>query len=211
MAKINVYNKAGEVVEALEAVPEIFEVTPKPEVIHEVARAMEANARQILAHTKTRGEVRGGGKKPWRQKGTGRARVGSVRSPLWRGGGITFGPSKERNFKVKINKKTRQSVFKMVLSQKAAEGSLIVLDSFDFPEAKTKHFLELKNKLPLKVKKILVIFPPGAYENMKRASRNLKGVSQLFLSEVSCLDILKNNAILTSKEAIDYWQKTYKK
>jgi len=171
---------------------------------------MEANQRQVLAHTKARGEVSGGGKKPWKQKGTGRARAGSSRSPLWKGGAVIFGPTKFRNFKVKINKKIKQLAFKMALSQKVAENSLILLETLSLDKPKTKTFVEIKKNLPLIGKKVLVVFPQINKE-MKLASRNVPNVNQVSLNELSLLDLLKNDSVVTTKEAVEFWTKVYKK
>lgn len=209
MLKANIYNLEGQVVGEQELDPAVFEVKPKPEVIQNVVTSLSARERQVLAHTKTRGEVRGGGRKPWRQKGTGRARHGSIRSPLWRGGGIIFGPRSDRNFKVKINKKIKKLAFKMALSDKVKDNGLILLETFDLPQAKTKIFVQVLKSLPVVGKKVMVIFPEEK-ENLRRASRNFSQVIQENLGEVNLLDILAADTILTTKEAVDYWQKIYK-
>lgn len=210
MAKANIYNFKGEVVATENLAPEIFEIKPKTGILHEVAVGMEANQRQVLAHTKSRGEVSGGGKKPWKQKGTGRARAGSSRSPLWRGGAVLFGPTKFRNFKVKINKKVKQLAFKMALSQKVADNSLILLETLSLDKPKTKTFVEIKKNLPLVGKKFLVVFPQTNKE-MKLASRNVSNVNQVSLNELNLLDLLKNDSVITTKEAVEFWTKVYKK
>lgn len=147
MPKVPIYNQAGEEVGSQELSEEIFGVKPRESVVHQVVVAMLANRRQVLAHTKDRGEVRGGGRKPWRQKGTGRARHGSIRSPLWVGGGITFGPTKERNFKQKINDKMRRKAIFMCLSDRVQDGKLVLLDKMSVMEGKTKEMVGLVNKL----------------------------------------------------------------
>jgi len=114
--KTSLYNLQGTAIGEVELDEKIFGVPEKPAVIHQVVISQQRNSRQVLAHTKTKGEVRGGGKKPWKQKGTGRARAGSSRSPLWRGGGVTFGPLKERNFSAKVNKKMKNLALRMILS-----------------------------------------------------------------------------------------------
>src|SRR3989339_2000180 len=124
MAKVKVYNQAGESKEEMELKDAIFSVPVKPAVVYQVFQALLANIREPWAHTKNKGEVRGGGKKPWKQKGTGRARHGSIRSPLWVGGGITFGPTSARNFSVKVNKKLKKKVLAMVLSAKYRAGEI---------------------------------------------------------------------------------------
>ncbi len=210
MAKANIYNFKGETVGSVDLAPEVFEVQPKIGLLHEVMVGMEANQRQVLAHAKTRGEVRGGGKKPWKQKGTGRARAGSSRSPLWRGGAVIFGPSKDRNFKVKINQKTKQLAMKMALSGKAADKSLILLDSFNLEKPQTKIFIGIKKNLPVVGKKVLLIFS-GNDKNMRLSSRNVADIKQVALRELSVLDLLKTDSVIATKEAVDFWTRVYKK
>ena len=140
MSKVNIYNQKAETVGELELDAKVFAVKPNEALVHQAVVAQLANERQVLAHTKDRSEVRGGGKKPWRQKGTGRARQGSIRSPQWIGGGIVFGPLKTRNFSLKINKKMKQKAMFMALSDKLASNDLIVLDNLEMKESKTKAF-----------------------------------------------------------------------
>ncbi|MBU4332684.1 50S ribosomal protein L4 [Patescibacteria group bacterium] len=147
MPKVTVYNQEGVIVGSQELSDEVFGIKPKVEVVHQVVVGMMANKRQVLAHTKDRGEVRGGGKKPWRQKGTGRARHGSIRSPLWVGGGVTFGPTKERNFKKRINKKMRRKAILMCLSDRVNDDKLVLLDKIKLDEIKTRRVVELVDKL----------------------------------------------------------------
>ncbi|MDD4902277.1 MAG: 50S ribosomal protein L4 [Patescibacteria group bacterium] len=136
--KLNVYNQNGEAKGQKEVSDAIFAVKSNPGLINEAVTAQMANERQVLAHTKTRSEVRGGGKKPWRQKGTGRARVGSSRSPLWKGGGIIFGPNSDRNFSKKINKKAKRKAMFMVLSDRAANNGLAIVEKLTLDDYKTK-------------------------------------------------------------------------
>ena len=125
--KANVYNENGEVIKEIDLDSRIFEVEANEDLLHQAVRTILANRRKPIADTKDRGEVQGGGKKPWRQKGTSRARHGSIRSPLWKGGGVTFGPVKEKNYSLKINKKMKDKALKMVLSLKAKENKIFVL------------------------------------------------------------------------------------
>lgn len=158
MLKIAVYNQKGEQIGDQKLNEAIFGIKINPAVVHQAVIAQLANVRKVLAHTKTRGEVRGGGKKPWRQKGTGRARHGSIRSPIWIGGGVTFGPRKERNYKLKINKKVKQKSIFMALSDKVANSKFILLDVLELPAAKTKEMAKLivvlKKEIIDKAKKI---------------------------------------------------------
>ena len=146
--KIDLFNSDGKVVGDVALPKEIFEVAFNADLVHQVATSLNANKRQISAHTKNRGEVRGGGKKPWRQKGTGRARVGSNRSPIWKGGGITHGPRNDRIFAVEIPKKMRRKALLMVLSEKAKNNTLVVLDKMEFTKPQTKVMAKTMSKLP---------------------------------------------------------------
>lgn len=211
MAKVNIYNWDGQVAGAKELSPKIFELKANSGLIHEVVTGLQANRRQVLAHTKTRGEVKGGGKKPWKQKGTGRARVGSIRSPLWRGGGIIFGPRKDRNFKVKINKQTKSHVFKMILSQKVADGRLLLVENSDFPANKTKSFAKFLRTLSLTGKRVLLALPKESNENLKLASRNVSRLEQVDLGSLSILEMLSGGTLIAPQSAVEYWEKVYAK
>ena len=145
--KYPVYNTSGEEVKQAELNPAIFGVKVKKELVHQVAMAQMNNARPVLAHTKDRSEVRGGGRKPWKQKGTGRARHGSTRSPLWAGGGVTFGPTKDRNFTQKINKKMKRKALFMCLSDRVKDSNLILLDKLELAAAKTREMDKLLRNL----------------------------------------------------------------
>ncbi|MFH1900140.1 MAG: 50S ribosomal protein L4 [Patescibacteria group bacterium] len=149
--KIDIYNLKAEKVKEVELNPAIFGVEIKEGLIHQVVIAQMANRRKVLAHTKDKSEVRGGGRKPWRQKGTGRARHGSSRSPIWIGGGVTFGPTKERNFSQKINKKMKKKALFMCLSDRVNDKQLALLDKLELKEAKTKELSKLLNGLNVKL------------------------------------------------------------
>src|SRR3989344_7485703 len=153
------YNQEGKEVGKLELPEYVFNLPWNADLVHQVSVSMMANIRMPLAHAKTRGEVRGGGKKQWRQKGTGRARHGSIRSPLWRGGGITFGPRTEKVFERDIPKKMRRKALFMVLSQKAKDKQLVVLDKFSAEKPKTKEIAKTFNKLPMKGGTVLISLP----------------------------------------------------
>ena len=147
MKKYPVYNVKAEKVREVDLNPAVFGVEVKESVVHQVAVAQRANARTAIAHTKTRGEVRGGGAKPWRQKGTGRARHGSNRSPIWVGGGITFGPRKDRNFSQKVNKKMKRKALFMCLANKANENLLFLLDKLVLEDGKTREMVDVLKSL----------------------------------------------------------------
>src|SRR3989339_1356672 len=170
MLKAKIYNIKGEVAGEETLDPDIFEVETKVGLIHQVLVAQMANKRQVLAHTKDRGEVSGGGKKPWKQKGTGRARQGSIRSPQWVGGGIVFGPTKERVFEQKINKKMKRKALLMCLSDRAKEEKIVLLDKLELENFKTKKFLEILNKLPNKGRKTLLVLADNDKKIIKSAA-----------------------------------------
>jgi large subunit ribosomal protein L4 len=217
--KISVYNQEGEEVGKQELNPAIFDIKIKPEVIHQVVVAQMANARQVLAHTKTRGEVRGGGKKPWKQKGTGRARAGTIRSPLWKGGGIVFGPTKERNFSQKINKKVKKKALFMTLTDKVKSNLMIILDKFFLKEGKTKEFLKVLNNLdklfPLinkkSQKKNILIAIESKNENLVRATKNVSGIETIRADCLNVIDLLKYKYFLIAQKGIEKIEETYLK
>lgn len=210
MAKVAVYNLIGKKIKDKELVDNIWSRPVKPSVVKEVAVALLANQRQNYAHTKGRSEVRGGGRKPWRQKGTGRARHGSIRSPLWIGGGVTFGPTKEKNYKQKINKKVKQQVLFMLLSDKLTDNNLTVIDELKLSEAKTKKFLEMIAPLPVADKKTLVVLAVKD-EKLIRAARNLADIKAVSLDGLNILDLLKYPYLLMTEAAVDSLQAKYDK
>ena len=179
----------------------LFGVAVDPQIIQEIVVSQRKNAREVLAHTKGRSEVRGGGKKPWKQKGTGRARHGSIRSPLWIGGGITFGPTRERNFSVKVNKKAKKKALAMVLSDKVANSKLVLVESYNLPEAKTKLLQTAFTKLPNKNKSTLVV-TKSAEENIVRASKNLPKVHTINYGSLNLVDLMKNEYLVLNKELL---------
>ncbi|MFA5021044.1 MAG: 50S ribosomal protein L4 [Patescibacteria group bacterium] len=214
--KYPVYNNNGEQVKDIELSGRLFGVKPRAEVVHQVVLAQEANSRQVLAHTKTRGEVRGGGKKPWKQKGTGRARHGSTRSPIWVGGGITFGPRSDRNFTQKVNKKQKQLALAMCLSDKVANNSLVILDGLANTSGKTKDLSlwlkGLKGKLAgLKDSKkvLLVMAVPDA--KLTKAAANLANIKTISAKSLNCVDILKADALIAGAAAIEAAENHFKK
>lgn len=207
MAKVKLYNQEGNEISEIELSASLFGVKVNPTLIHYAVVAQQANTRQVLAHTKGRGEVRGGGRKPWRQKGTGHARHGSIRSPIWVGGGVTFGPTKERNFKLKINRSERRKALAMALSDKAAGDRLIVVDSFVWPEIKTKAVAALIKKLPVGKKVLMVIEPQN--KTAPKAARNIKKVSPISAQSINLVDILSHDTLVVSRAAIEVLEKVY--
>lgn len=209
--KVDLYNQTGEVISQVDLPDEIFGLKINENLLHQAVIAQLGNARQVLAHTKDRSEVRGGGKKPWRQKGTGRARHGSIRSPLWKGGGVTFGPTKERNFSKSINKKMKRKALFMALSGKAADRQLMVVDKLNIEKPKTKLMDGMIKNLSLKMsgykafkhkRDSLILVLPGLNKEIERSVRNLNYVKALSAKSLNVLDILNNKYLLLVQEAV---------
>ncbi|MBL7053908.1 50S ribosomal protein L4 [Patescibacteria group bacterium] len=210
MIKVDVYNQQGKIVDTKKLDSDIFEKEINNDLVHQVVVSLLSNKRHPFAHTKTRSDKRGGGRKPWRQKGTGRARAGTIRSPLWRGGGVTFGPTKERNYQKKINKKLRKKVFLMCLTDKAKEKNIYVLDKIDLQEIKTKDFFNILSKLKIEQnKKILFSLDDKNIKTIKSA-RNIKNIKTIKITSLNILDILKSDYLLTTVKGIDKIVKHYK-
>lgn len=192
--KTKVYNRENKVVGEIEVSDAIFARPWNPSLIHQIVLALAANRRKPIAHTKTRSEVSGGGKKPWRQKGTGRARHGSTRSPLWVGGGVTFGPRKERNYHQKINKKMARAALHVALSQKIREGELRVIDDLTVSQPKTKELQWVPQST--------LLVPTPDNTALYRASRNLPKVKTLAAQSLNAEDIIKYKNILIDQKVI---------
>ena len=213
--KETVYNQKGEEVKKVDLPADIFELEVNNDLIHQVVVAQNANARKAIAHTKDRSEKRGGGRKPWRQKGTGRARHGSNRSPIWKGGGVTFGPTKERVFSKKVNKKTKQKALFMALSSKAKDKEIILLDKIELAKEKTKLMVGILNDLNKKLKKDLIkgvlIVLPKTDLIVTRASNNIAKTKTIRADSLNVLDILNYKYFLMLEESIKVIKETYKK
>ena len=203
MATIPHYSQKGEKLESLKAADAIFGIEKiNTGLIQEVVTAQLANRREANAHTKTRAEVRGGGKKPWKQKGTGRARHGSIRSPLWKGGGVTFGPRNDRNYTKKVNAKAKRRALCMVLSEKLREKKIIAVDAIALQDHKTKGFRKILEKLPKFRSMILV--NDKADTNILKASRNFPQVSLIAPKNMNVYDTLLNDGVVFTKEALTH-------
>ncbi len=194
------YNQEGKEVGKVALPLDIFGVRWKPQLVHQVYTSMMSNARQVLAHTKDRSEVRGGGKKPWRQKGTGRARHGSRRSPLWRTGGVTFGPTKERNFAKKINKKMKTQALHSALSRKFEDSEVLFIDTLGLGEIKTKNAKTVLRALSTvpgfevlssKKRNAALVFLPGIDNGVYKSFRNFGNIDVEEFRNMNLLDILK--------------------
>lgn len=208
MIKFPVYNLKGEKVKDIELSEKVFGAKRNDALLHQVFVSQYANLRQVLAHTKDRAERAGSGKKPWKQKGTGRARVGSVRSPIWRKGGIVFGPTKDRNFKKDVPKKMGQKALAVALSGKARDKELFLLDSLVMENAKTKTMNEaIKN---LKIKGSVLVGFTEKEKDAKRASRNLPKTQNTDAKSLNVYDILNHKYLLMSEEGVKLLEAKYK-
>jgi large subunit ribosomal protein L4 len=206
--KTPVYNQQGEVVGDVELNSKIFEVKANQHLLAEAVRVAQSNSRKGTSHTKTRGEVRGGGKKPWKQKGTGRARAGSTRGPIWRHGGVAFGPRSNRNWELKINKKAKTAALFMSLSDKASEKQLVIIDQISFEQPKTKEFVKLmKNFKDLGKKQLFVM--PKKDDKLMRSSKNIPSVNPILASNLNILDVLKADTVVALKDSLGVIEKTY--
>ncbi len=208
--KTTIYNQDNKEIGDIDLPGFIFGKKWRPDVVHQVLVAIQANRRKNIAHTKGTGEKRGGGKKPWRQKGTGRARHGTIRSPLWRGGGVTFGPTKERNFTKKVNKKVKRLALFSALSKKLLDKEIKVIDDIKLESPKTKAaHLILKNLIPEKKNSGLLILDKGNPE-ISRSVRNLTIAQTATVRNFNLEDILKYKNIIFTKDAIAELGNVYK-
>ena len=198
-----VYNLAGEEVETIELDDAIFGITPNMAVVHQAVLRQQANARQGTHDTKTRAEVSGGGRKPWRQKGTGRARQGSTRSPQWRHGGVVFGPH-PRSYEQKMNKKMRRLAIRSVLSVKIADEQVVIIDGLTGIEPRTKAMKALLVDLPASQRSTLIVIGPGeGWEPVYRAGSNLPDVKIIRAGYVNVHDVLKHERLVLTTEAVN--------
>ncbi len=202
--KVIVYNQDGKESGEMQLPEEIFGVKKNTNLIHQVFTSMMSNKRKPIAHAKDRGEVSGGGRKPWRQKGTGRARHGSIRSPLWKGGGVTFGPSNERNFKKLVPKKIKRMALLSALSAKAHDGEIIVLERLEIQEPKTKLLDGMIGNIQKKVKKqgSNLIILPQKNKNIETASGNLKNIKTIEARNLNIIDLLSFKNIIVPEDSI---------
>lgn len=205
MAEVSVLNMEGNEVEKLNLNDGIFGVEINEHLVHLAVVSQLANNRQGTQSAKTRSEVRGGGRKPWRQKGTGHARQGSIRAPQWTGGGVVFAP-KPREYSKKLNKKERRLALKSALTSRVNENKFIVVDEFKFDDVKTKNVANMLNNL--NVKKALVIMG-DKNDNLILSARNIPGVKTALTSTINVYDILKYDTVVVSKEAVANIEEVY--
>ena len=205
MANVSVYNIEGKEVGSIELNDAVFGVEVNEHLVHMALVNQLANNRQGTQSAKTRSEVSGGGRKPWRQKGTGHARQGSTRSPQWTGGGVVFAP-KPRDYSFKMNKKEKRAALCSALSSKVAESQIIVLDEFKLDEIKTKKFVEVMNNL--KASKALVVLE-GENKNVVLSGRNIPTVKVTATNEINTYDVLKYETLVVTKAAVEKLEEVY--
>ena len=206
MPKVDVYNIEGKKVSDIELNEAIFGIEPNEDIVHSVLVNYLANQRQGTQNTKTRTEVSGGGKKPWRQKGTGRARQGSIRAPHWVGGGVALGP-KPRSYKYRVNKKERRLAIRSVLSSKVLENELVVVDAIDFKEIKTKNMVNALTNLKVEGKTLIVL--PEKNENVQKSARNIEGVKTSLVNTINVYDLLKYTNLVVTLDTVKKLEEVY--
>ena len=206
MPKIDVYDINGKKVKELELNEAVFGIEPNEAVVHSVLVNFLANQRQGTQSTKTRSEVSGGGRKPWRQKGTGRARQGSIRAPQWIKGGIDLGP-KPRSYKYTVNKKERQLAVKSVLSSKVLENELVVVDSLPLNDIKTKEMVKALSNLKVEGKALIML--PEKNEKVQKSARNIEGVKTTLVETINVYDLLKYNKLVVTEDTVKKLEEVY--
>lgn len=202
--EVNLYNQKAENIGKVELPDSVFAVPANNDLLHQIISSQMANKRQVLAHAKGRGEVRGGGKKPWQQKGTGKARHGSIRSPIWKGGGVTFGPTKEVNFKKKIGKKMARKALITALSEKIRSGGITIVDGIRLNAPKTK---EVAGILKLFQEKLgqtgsVLIMTPSLNRDLYRAAKNIQRIGIIEAKNLNLLEMLSYKNLMILKDAV---------
>lgn len=200
MPKVTLFNQSGAEVGEIELNDSVFGIEPNKHVMAEAVISLRASQRQGTHKAKNRAEVRGGGRKPWRQKGTGRARQGSIRAPQWRGGGTVFGPV-PRSYAYKLPKKVRRLAIKSALSTKVQENSVVVLDQLTFEAPKTKEFVGVLNNLSVDTKALVVT--GDVNENVELSARNIPGIKVVTANSVNVLDVLGHDKLIMTKDAVE--------
>lgn len=206
MPTVDIYNADGKVVGSMDLNENVFGVDVRTDVMHEVVVNYLANQRQGTQSTKTRTEVRGGGIKPWRQKGTGRARQGSIRAPQWVGGGVALGP-KPRDYRYTLNKKVRRLALKSALTSKVQDNEIIVLESFEAPDIKTKQVTNLLKNLNVNEKALIVL--PENDKNVVLSARNIKGVDTTYVGAINTYEVLNHTKCIILKDAVAKLEEVY--
>ena len=206
MPKIDVYDIKGKKVSDVELAESVFGIEPNEAIVHSVLVNYLANQRQGTQSTKTRAEVRGGGRKPWRQKGTGRARQGSIRAPQWIKGGIALGP-KPRSYRYSINKKEKQLAIKSVLSSKVLESKLTVVDNLELAEIKTKSMVKAFDSLKLEGKTLVVL--PEKNLNVQASTKNIEGAKAILVNTINIYDLLKYTNLVLTLDTVKKLEEVY--
>ena len=206
MPKVDVYDIKGKKVSDIELADSVFGIEPNENIVHAVLVNYLANQRQGTQSTKTRAEVRGGGKKPWRQKGTGRARQGSIRAPQWIKGGIALGP-KPRSYKYTVNKKERRLAIKSILSSKVLEKELTVVEKLELKEIKTKTMVKALTDLKVEGKTLIVL--PENNQNVLMSSRNIEGVKTITANNINVFDLLKYTNLILPVDTVKKLEEVY--
>ena len=206
MPKIDVYNMQGKKVSDIELNENIFGIKPNEKVVHTALVNYMANQRPGTANTKTRAEVSGGGRKPWKQKGTGRARQGSIRAPQWFKGGIALGP-KPRDYRYTINKKERRLAIKSVLSSKVLENNLVVVDKLELDEIKTKNMVNVLENLKVEGKTLIIL--PEKNLNVQKSAKNIEGVKTGLVNTINVYDLLKYNKLILTVDSVKSLEEVY--
>ena len=206
MPTIDVYNVEGKKVSTVDLKDEIFGIEPNEAIVHSVLINFLANQIQGTQSTKTRSEVSGGGRKPWRQKGTGRARQGSIRAPQWIKGGIALGP-KPRKYTYKVNKKEKRLAIKSVLSSKVIENQLVVIDELPFKEIKTKQMVNALTKNKIEGKTLIML--PEKNEAVQKSARNIEGVKTTLVNTINVYDLLKYNKLVITLDTVKKLEEVY--
>ena len=206
MPKVDVLSVDGKKVKELELNENVFGIEPNENIVHSAIVNYLANQRQGTQNTKTRAEVSGGGRKPWRQKGTGRARQGSIRAPQWIKGGIALGP-RPRSYSYKINKKEKRLAIKSILSSKVAEKELVVLDKLELKEIKTANMVKVLNNVKAEGKTLILL--PANNENVYKSSRNIEGVKTLTVDTINAYDLVKYNNLVVTEDTVKKLEEVY--
>lgn len=209
MPKIAVHNLMGKKIGDISLSESVFGLPSNDSLLHQVYIALSAGKRKVIAHTKGRSDRQGSGKKPWKQKGTGRARTGSVKNPIWRKGGVTFGPTKNRNFKKRINKKMNRKGIIIALSEKARNKNLMIVDEIKLPQKKTKDFSKSLEKL--KINSNVLIGFSDKEKGWRMFSKNINKVNNIMTSNLNVFDMLNNKYLLLSKDSVKYLEEKYNK
>ena len=206
MPKIALLNVKGEKIKDIKLSDEVFGIEPNNQTIYDAVVLKQASMRQGTHKVKTRSEVSGGGKKPWRQKGTGRARQGSIRAPQWIKGGIALGP-KPRSYKYTVNKKERQLAIKSLLSSKVLENNLVVVDSLPLKDIKTKEMVKALSNLKVEGKALIML--PEKNENVQKSARNIEGVKTTLVGTINVYDLLKYNKLVLTLDTVKKLEEVY--